>query len=103
MYYRIFHVPFIKKMAYLIGTFVILWVIAMSFLFIFPCTPVERLWDPDVPGYCINQQATWIANASSTILSDLAILILPIPQVWKLQLRKADKIVLTFSFGLGFL
>ncbi|KAF9886704.1 hypothetical protein FE257_011218 [Aspergillus nanangensis] len=102
MYYRIFRFPFFKRWAYIIGTFVILWVICITFLFIFICVPVEKLWYPDTPGRCINQVATWIANSVSTILSDLAILLLPLPQVWRLQLRLSEKLALTFAFSLGF-
>ncbi|KAL2010694.1 hypothetical protein VTN00DRAFT_6501 [Thermoascus crustaceus] len=102
MYYRIFRVPYFKKWAYIIGTFVVLWVITIMFAFIFICVPVEKLWYPQLPGHCINQVGTWIANAASTILTDLAILILPIPQVWKLQLARGQKIALTFAFCLGF-
>ncbi|KAF6808830.1 integral membrane protein [Colletotrichum sojae] len=102
MYYRIFHIPFFKKMTYAIGAFVFAWVICITFLFIFICVPVEKLWYPDLPGHCINQVATWIANAASTLFTDLLILILPLPQIWKLQLQKAEKIALTFAFGLGF-
>jgi hypothetical protein len=103
MYYRIFRFPYFKKWAYIIGTFIVMWVICITFLFIFICVPVQKLWYPQLPGRCINQVGTWIANAISTIVSDFATLILPIPQIWKLQLRKSDKIALTFTFGLGFL
>lgn len=103
MYYRIFRVPYFKKWAYIIGTFVVLWVITIMFAFIFICVPVQKLWYPELPGHCINQVGTWIANAASTILTDLAILVLPIPQVWKLQLARGQKIALTFAFCLGFL
>jgi hypothetical protein len=103
MYYRIFHVPYFKKMAWAVGGFVMAWVVCITFLFIFICTPVQKLWYPDLPGHCINQVGTWIANASSTIFTDLAILFLPIPQIWKLQLRTTEKMGLTFAFGLGFL
>jgi hypothetical protein len=103
MYYRIFRFPYFKKMAYAVGAFIIAWVICVTFLFIFICVPVEKLWYPDLPGHCINQVGTWIANAASTILSDLAILILPIPQVWSLQLRKTEKVAVTLAFCLGFL
>lgn len=103
MYYRIFRVPYFKRWAYIIGAFVIIWVITITFVFIFICVPVQKLWYPQLPGRCVNQVGTWIANAASTILTDLAILILPIPQVWKLQLQKSQKIALTFAFGLGFL
>lgn len=103
MYYRIFRFPFFKRMAYGIGGFVVAWVITITFVFIFICVPVEKLWYPDLPGHCVNQVGTWIANATSTILSDVAILLLPIPQVWKLQLRKPEKIGVTLAFCLGFL
>ncbi|KAL7893025.1 putative PTH11-type G-protein coupled receptor protein [Trichoderma sp. TUCIM 5745] len=102
MYYRIFHVPYFKKMAWAVGGFVMAWVVTITFLFIFICVPVQKLWYPDLPGHCINQVGTWVANASSTIFTDLAILILPIPQIWNLQLRTVEKLGLTFAFGLGF-
>ncbi|KAK3290486.1 uncharacterized protein B0H64DRAFT_452552 [Chaetomium fimeti] len=102
MYYRIFHFAYFKKMAYGIGGFVVAWCITCTFLFIFICVPVEKLWYPDLPGHCIDQVGTWIANAASTILTDVVILILPIPQVWKLQLRRPEKIGVTIAFCLGF-
>jgi hypothetical protein len=103
MYYRIFHFSYFKRWAYIIGGFVIIWVIIITFLFIFICVPVQKLWYPQLPGHCINQVGTWIANAASTIATDLAILVLPIPQIWKLQLGKVEKVALTFTFCLGFL
>jgi len=103
MYYRIFRFPYFKKIAYVIGAFIIAWVITITFLFIFICVPVEKLWHPDLPGHCIDQVSTWIANATSTILSDVTILILPIPQVWKLHLQRLEKLGAILAFGLGFL
>ncbi|KKA21752.1 hypothetical protein T310_4273 [Rasamsonia emersonii CBS 393.64] len=102
MYYRIFHFPFFKRWAYIIGAFIIIWLILVIFLFIFTCVPIEKQWNPMVPGHCISLVGIGVANSASTILSDLAILILPIRQIWKLQLRKAEKVALTFAFGLGF-
>ncbi|KAM0328617.1 hypothetical protein ACHAQA_005028 [Verticillium albo-atrum] len=102
MYYRIFRVPYFKKMAWIVGTFVMAWVVCITFLFIFICVPVEKLWYPHLPGRCINQVGTWIANAASTIFTDLVILVLPIPPIWRLQLKKLEKIGLTFAFSLGF-
>ncbi|KAJ5123650.1 hypothetical protein N7448_009747 [Penicillium atrosanguineum] len=102
MYYRIFRFPYFKTWAYVIGTFVILWVICITFLFIFICVPVQKIWNPQIPGRCINQVSTWIANAVSTITTDVAILLLPLPQVWKLQLRTSEKLAVSIAFSLGF-
>ncbi|PGH03997.1 hypothetical protein AJ79_07230 [Helicocarpus griseus UAMH5409] len=102
LFYRIFRVSYFKRWAYIIGAFIIAWVICITFLFIFICVPVEKVWYPQLPGRCINQVGTWIANAISTIVTDLAILLLPIASLWRLQLRVMDKIALSFIFGLGF-
>jgi len=101
MYYRIFHIPYFKKMAWAVGTFVMVWVVTITFLFIFICVPVAKVWYPDLPGKCINQVATWIANAASTIFTDLIILLMPLPPLWGLKLGKREKIGLTAAFGLG--
>lgn len=101
MYYRIFRVPYFKKMAWAVGTFVMVWVVTITFLFIFICVPVAKMWYPELPGKCINQVATWIANAASTIFTDLIILLMPLPPVWGLKLGKREKVGLTAAFGLG--
>lgn len=103
MYYRIFHYTGFKKQVIVVGSFVIIWAITISFLFTFICKPVEKLWIPDLPGRCINEVGVWLANASSTIFSDIVILMLPIPQIWRLHLKKNEKVGLTAVFGLGFL
>ncbi|KAG6010805.1 hypothetical protein E4U21_004193 [Claviceps maximensis] len=102
MYYRIFRHQYFKRMAWMVGAFVWVWVICITFLFIFICVPVQKLWYPQTPGHCIDQVGTWISNAASTIFTDLVILIMPAPQIWKLQLRKTEKIGLTLAFSLGF-
>ncbi|KAM3521712.1 hypothetical protein NHJ13051_006079 [Beauveria bassiana] len=102
MYYRLFRLPGFKKQVITVGTFVVCWAISISFLFIFICKPIEKLWIPEMPGTCVNEVGVWLANASSTIFSDILILILPIPQIWRLHLKRSEKIGLTMVFGLGF-
>jgi hypothetical protein len=103
MYYRIFWFPYFKRWAYIIGTFIVAWAICITFLNLFICVPLQKLWYPKLPGRCINQVGTWLAHSSATICIDLATLILPIPQVWKLKMRKSEKVALTTVFCLGFL
>ncbi|KAJ6781831.1 hypothetical protein PWT90_08777 [Aphanocladium album] len=102
MYYRVFHVPQFKRLVVAVGCFVFVWVITATFLFIFICVPTQKLWKPELPGHCISEMGVWVANGSSTILSDVAILLLPIPQIWKLNTGRSEKIGLTLVFGLGF-
>lgn len=103
MYYRIFRFGYFQWMPYTIGVFVIVWGISITFIFVYTCVPVENLWSPYPPRHCIDESATWVLNLVSTIFTDIAILLLPLPQVWKLQLRLVEKVAVTGAFGLGFL
>lgn len=104
MYYRVFQVaPNFKRLVIAVGGFVVAWAITGTFLFTFICVPTEKLWHPELPGHCMSEMGVWVANASSTIFSDIAILVLPIPQIWKLNTKTSEKIGLTLVFGLGFL
>lgn len=103
MYYRVFHVPHFKRLVVAVACLVFVWVITATFLFIFICVPTQKLWKPELPGHCISEMGVWVANGSSTILSDVVILLLPIPQIWKLNTVRSEKIGLTLVFGLGFL
>lgn len=79
LYYCVFRFPFFKKRVVIACTYVITWAVSISFLFTFICVPVQKLWRPELPGYCVSELGVWLANASSTIFSDIAILLLPIP------------------------
>lgn len=101
MYYRIFRVPYFRRTAWVIGVFTMVWVICTTFLYVFICVPVEKLWYHQLPGRCTNQVGSWIANAISTIFTDLTILLLPIPQVWRLRKSQSEKIGIAAAFVLS--
>lgn len=68
------------------------------------CIPMAYLWDKTIPGgTCMNQQAFFIASAVVNIISDCAVLILPIPMVWGMQTNTRKKVALIFLFSLGIL
>lgn len=65
------------------------------------CIPVSKFWDDSVPGYCLNKEGLWFSNAAMHILTDLVILVLPMPVLNSLQLPKRQKIALMGVFALG--
>ena len=68
------------------------------------CTPREKIWNPLLDtGHCFNIWATFQANGIFNVISDFAILILPVPSVWKLQISLKRKILTTAVFATGFL
>jgi hypothetical protein len=69
---------------------------------IFSCTPVPFFWDKGIHGgQCINLMAFWFSNASFNIISDIAIIILPIPVLKTLNLPKKQKYGLILVFIMG--
>lgn len=88
-------------------------VIASSFIFyvvdmfftIFACSPREKIWNKFyIGGHCpINYNAIIIATAIFNIISDIAILILPVRSVWKLRMARKKKIGITLLFATGLL
>lgn len=70
---------------------------------IFQCTPVQRAWDKDIPGTCIDNGKFWYANGGFSITTDLLILLLPMPLVYALQIPRVQKAALMLVFTLGIL
>ncbi|MCJ1313883.1 hypothetical protein MMC25_007563 [Agyrium rufum] len=68
------------------------------------CTPFAFNWDPYIPGgHCLNREITYKATSGINLVSDLATLLLPLPIIWKLQMPKGRKFVLSLLFALGLL
>jgi len=68
------------------------------------CRPLAVWWEPALPGgHCGNRNALWLAVGICNISTDLLVLSLPIPIVWKLQVPRVNKVALSGIFGLGFL
>lgn len=101
MYMRIFPTKGFTLGAYILGFMTIGWVIAINCVSIFQCDPIKKAWFPLIAGKCINLKASFVGNAVPNILTDVAILCMPIGQVWKLQVTPTQRASLCFMFLLG--
>lgn len=79
-----------------------LWLPASWLTTIFSCSPVEKYWQPWLPGTCLNQESIWLGITIPNLLLDLVILLLPLPKLWKLKIKPAQKLLLTGVFLLGY-
>ena len=75
--------------------------LCMMFLQAFQCRPINKVWYPLWPGRCIDQTSLQISSASINIVSDFAVLALPIVSVWDLKVGKGKKYGLFAVFGFG--
>lgn len=101
LYFRLFPTREFKISTYILSGIIILWCIALNCVAIFQCNPVKKSWLPMTPGTCINLKAAFIGNAIPNIITDVIILLLPVRQVWKLQVRPAQRASLLAMFLLG--
>ncbi|KAM0282352.1 hypothetical protein ACHAQH_003031 [Verticillium albo-atrum] len=68
----------------------------------FQCMPVSSVWDrSNNDRTCINMTAVGYAGAAFSIIEDLVIMALPVPELLKLQLTRKKKIALAIIFALG--
>lgn len=65
------------------------------------CVPLAKFWDPTVPGFCLDKKALWFSNSAIHIITDILILIYPMPVLKSLQLPKKQKFALMAVFALG--
>ena len=68
---------------------------------IFQCNPVRKAIDKTIPGTCINMTQFWYANAGFSISTDIIILLLPMPLVYKLKITGQQKLALVAVFMIG--
>ena len=73
------------------------------FFVIFACSPTEKLWKPWIEGNCFDHLAFMINASVIYTISDILIVILPQPIIWKLQISARRKIGLSAIFAVGIL
>ena len=75
--------------------------IIFFFVPIFLCFPRAKIWNQDMPGHCLNPKILYMASAIFNMVSDIAMLSVPIYLIWNLQMSVQRKIGLSLIFGTG--
>jgi len=70
---------------------------------LFGCQPLARTWNSSIPGKCVKLVAIDFTIGGFNIFTDAAILVLPLPLIWKLQITRARFIGLFAVFSTGVL
>ena len=101
-YARVFPLREFKRYLYAVGALVISWWIACQGTTIFECSPIHFSWTKTPStGHCIDFPKYFIGSAIPNIATDLVLLALPLPQIWKINLPSTQKLGLMGIFLLG--
>jgi hypothetical protein len=103
LYLRIFQTNGFRRAVYVVMFLVVGTAIGTILPTIFQCNPIQKAWTPSLKGHCLYQPPVWYAASSLAILTDVLIIILPMSQLPKLKLARAQKIALGFIFSVGIL
>ncbi|KAH7337358.1 hypothetical protein BKA66DRAFT_435411 [Pyrenochaeta sp. MPI-SDFR-AT-0127] len=99
-YLRVFTTRRFQIACWLVMAVVVAYTVWTIFGSIFACVPVRAFWTRE-PAKCINQFAMWFTNAAINILTDFAIIILPMPVIRSLNLARRQKQALMGIFAVG--
>ncbi|PVH80503.1 MFS general substrate transporter [Cadophora sp. DSE1049] len=76
--------------------------VVLTFLNAFQCSPVRAAYDPAKSNQkCISIVTLYLCSAPVNIITDLAILVLPIPVLTGMRLPQRQKTILILTFALG--
>ncbi|KAF2087061.1 hypothetical protein K490DRAFT_1925, partial [Saccharata proteae CBS 121410] len=70
-------------------------------VFSIQCVPMEKYWNPTVPGFCISITAFFYSTNIFTIITDVVILALPISTLWQVQRPRKQRLAIVGAFLVG--
>ncbi|KAJ5787286.1 Major facilitator superfamily domain general substrate transporter [Penicillium paradoxum] len=78
--------------------------IALTLVNVFQCNPVGAAFLSDLPSHanCTDIVTLYLSSSPVNIITDLAILLLPMPLLTKMRLPYKQKIILVITFSFGF-
>lgn len=65
------------------------------------CRPISGFWDSSVKAECFNQRAIFVADTVISAVTDLAVLLMPVPLILKLRMPWQQKLKVHIMLGAG--
>ncbi|KAL9601246.1 MAG: hypothetical protein Q9219_002651 [cf. Caloplaca sp. 3 TL-2023] len=102
-YWRIFNVPSIRRPLKILVVAVIAWLLARYIAIILHCIPPSAYWDKSIKdATCgVDDRRFFMGTNTVNFILDLITLVLPMPYVHRLQVRRSQKLVVFGMFALG--
>ena len=102
IYLRIFTPSIYRNACWVLVALLISNWIATIVAAFFICIPLNLLWNPGiVGGHCFDIGSYYRWSSFFSVLTDLMMLVLPLPVIWKLNTSRNVKLGLTVVFGIG--
>lgn len=92
-----------KTCLWIMAVFIAGWGLAAFLGGIAQCVPIARAYEASLHGYCINYGQLSLVVTTCNVITDLMIIVLPVPLVLRLRVtnHRRNVILLTFAAGSG--
>lgn len=77
--------------------------VSLAIALAFQCIPRRKIWTPALDGRCIHLGAAFLTSATTNVITDWAVFLLPLSSIWGLQLPWKRKIGVSAVFTVGLL
>lgn len=101
LYRRLFPVRAFVIVLWCVGAFVAAYSTTAAMVNLLQCLPVRADWNPSVQPRCVNLDVELIILSSINVVTDVTLLALPMPLVWRLQTSRSRKLQVSCTFLLG--
>jgi hypothetical protein len=88
---------------YALSIAILLYTAIINLVTIFGCRPLNKSWDSLPYGECVNPGVVGATFAAFQIVSDVCILIIPVPIIMSLKLARSKKFAVMAVFLAGFM
>ncbi|KAL4883155.1 hypothetical protein BJY04DRAFT_216453 [Aspergillus karnatakaensis] len=102
LYLRLFvGTPLRRFTIWLTAGTIVTYSLAFVVALILACSPISRAWDDGPPGGCMPRTYIYLGTTIANTISDIILILIPIPVVHELHLALIEKVGVMFMFGVG--
>ena len=102
LYQRLFSTTPQRRLLYALAIVVVLYNVVSLILGLATCVPIEKSWNRDAPGYCIDPFPMVVACAAIDILTTAALALFPLPHLLRTRSARRGRFAVAGVLCLGF-
>ncbi|CAN9301116.1 unnamed protein product [Alternaria alternata] len=103
-YWRTFSLSIIRQPIRILFVCSVVWIIVRVTLISMQCQPIRRFWHKDIPGKCpLTPMLSLFAASIPHFILEVAILLCPLIEIYRLHISAARKIAVAAMFASGLL
>lgn len=103
LYRHLFRDSYMVLASRIVAAVVLLWAVEAVLASLLLCHPISANWHRVPGGHCGDQVTIYFANGLLNLATDVAVIVLPLPYMYRLRMPKHTKVVLSIVLSLGLL